>query len=146
MNQLETLEAKSVHILREAYRALGNVCMLWSIGKDSTVLLWLARKAFFGHVPIPLVHIDTAYKMPEMIEYRDRLALEWRLNLIVGQNREALKEKQTFPDGTCDRIACCRNLKTRRSSTPSPANGRGCAWTTPSAGWSRTRTSRPTPA
>ena len=62
MNQLETLEAKSVHILREAYRSLGNVCMLWSIGKDSTVLLHLARKAFFGHVPIPLVHIDTAYK------------------------------------------------------------------------------------
>ena len=112
MNQLETLEAKSVHILREAYRSLGNVCMLWSIGKDSTVLLHLARKAFFGHVPIPLVHIDTAYKMPEMIEYRDKLALEWRLNLVVGQNREALKEKLTFPDGNVDRIACCRNLKT----------------------------------
>ncbi|MCX6362638.1 MAG: phosphoadenosine phosphosulfate reductase family protein, partial [Actinobacteria bacterium] len=112
MNQLETLEAKSVHILREAYRSLGNVCMLWSIGKDSTVLLHLARKAFFGHVPIPLVHIDTAYKMPEMIEYRDKLALEWRLNLVVGQNRDALAAKQTFPDGNVDRIACCRNLKT----------------------------------
>ncbi len=112
MNQLDTLEAKSVHILREAYRNLGNVCMLWSIGKDSTVLLHLARKAFFGHVPIPLVHVDTAYKMPEMIEYRDRLALEWRLNLIVGQNRKALEEKATFPDGNCDRIQCCRNLKT----------------------------------
>ena len=104
MDQLDTLEAKSVHILREAYRAFGNVCMLWSIGKDSTVLLWLARKAFFGHVPIPLVHIDTAYKMPEMIEYRDRLALEWRLNMVVGQNRKALEEKATFPDGNCDRI------------------------------------------
>ena len=112
MNQLDTLEAKSVHILREAYRSLGNVCMLWSIGKDSTVLLHLARKAFFGHVPIPLVHIDTAYKMPEMIEYRDRLALEWRLNLVVGQNRTALEEKATFPDGNVDRIQCCRNLKT----------------------------------
>ena len=112
MNQLDTLEAKSVHILREAYRSLGNVCMLWSIGKDSTVLLHLARKAFFGHVPIPLVHIDTAYKMPEMIEYRDRLALEWHLNLVVGQNRKALEEKATFPDGNCDRIQCCRNLKT----------------------------------
>ena len=111
MNQLDTLEAKSVHILREAYRSLGNVCMLWSIGKDSTVLLHLARKAFFGHVPIPLVHIDTDYKMPEMIEYRDRLALEWRLNLIVGQNRKGLEEKATFPEGNCDRIQCCRNLK-----------------------------------
>ena len=45
--------------------------MLWSIGKDSTVLLWLARKAFFGHVPFPLVHIDTSFKIPEMIAYRD---------------------------------------------------------------------------
>lgn len=111
MNQLEALEAKSIHILREAYRSLGSVCMLWSIGKDSTVLLHLARKAFFGHVPFPLVHIDTAYKVPQMIEYRDRLALEWNLNLVVGQNRAALAAKQTFPDGAVDRIQCCRDLK-----------------------------------
>lgn len=111
MNQLQALEAKSIHILRESYRSLGSVCMLWSIGKDSTVLLHLARKAFFGHVPFPLVHIDTAYKVPAMIEYRDKLALEWNLNLVVGQNREALAAKRTFPDGTIDRIACCRELK-----------------------------------
>jgi sulfate adenylyltransferase subunit 2 len=111
MNQLQSLEAKSIHILREAYRSLGSVCMLWSIGKDSTVLLHLARKAFFGHVPFPLVHIDTAYKVPAMIEYRDRLALELNLNLVVGQNRQALAEKRTFPDGTVDRIQCCRDLK-----------------------------------
>lgn len=111
MNQLETLEAKSIHILREAYRSLGSVCMLWSIGKDSTVLLHLARKAFFGHVPFPLVHIDTAHKVPQMIEYRDRLAREWNLNLVVGQNRTALAEKRTFPDGAVDRIQCCRDLK-----------------------------------
>ena len=112
MSQLDVLEAQSVYILREAYRSFKDLVMLWSIGKDSTVLLHLARKAFFGHVPIPLVHIDTDYKMPEMIEYRDRLALEWRLNLIVGQNRKALEEKATFPDGNADRITCCRNLKT----------------------------------
>lgn len=111
MNQLDTLEAKSIHILREAYRSLGSVCMLWSIGKDSTVLLHLARKAFFGHVPFPLVHIDTGHKVPEMIEYRDRLAVEWRLNLVVGENAAALAEKRSFPDGTLDRIACCRELK-----------------------------------
>lgn len=86
--------------------------MLWSIGKDSTVLLWLARKAFFGHVPFPLVHIDTAYKLPEMIQYRDRLALEWKLNMVYGQNVEALKEKRTYPDGNLDRISCCKTLKT----------------------------------
>jgi sulfate adenylyltransferase subunit 2 len=85
--------------------------MLWSIGKDSTVLVWLARKAFFGHVPMPLVHIDTHFKIPEMIAYRDRLALEWKLNMIYGENRVALEQKRTFPDGKVDRLTCCRNLK-----------------------------------
>jgi sulfate adenylyltransferase subunit 2 len=112
MEHLEQLEARSIYILREAYANFRQLCMLWSIGKDSTVLLWLSRKAFFGHVPFPLVHIDTSYKIPEMIAYRDRLALEWKLTMIVGQNREALEAKRTFPDGAVDRIACCRLLKT----------------------------------
>ncbi|NTU52394.1 MAG: sulfate adenylyltransferase subunit 2 [Chlorobiaceae bacterium] len=111
MNHLDKLEAQSVYILREAYREFKSLCMLWSIGKDSTVLLWLARKAFFGHVPIPLVHIDTHYKIPEMIDYRDRIALEWNLNMIYGENRAALDARQTFPDGNTDRIVCCRHLK-----------------------------------
>lgn len=111
MDHLEKLESKSIHILREAYREFKSLCMLWSIGKDSTVLLWLARKAFFGHVPFPLVHIDTHCKIPEMIQYRDRLALEWRLNMIYGENAEALKQKRTFPDGKVDRLTCCRLLK-----------------------------------
>ena len=59
MDHLDELESKSVHILREAYAAFENLCMQWSIGKDSTVLLWLARKAFYGHIPFPLVHIDS---------------------------------------------------------------------------------------
>jgi len=101
-----------VHILREAYAAFGNLCMLWSIGKDSTVLLWLARKAFYGHVPFPLVHIATHYKIPEMIEYRDRLAMEYGLYMVYGENREALDQKQTFPDGNTSRVECCRLLKT----------------------------------
>ncbi|PKN01557.1 MAG: sulfate adenylyltransferase [Elusimicrobia bacterium HGW-Elusimicrobia-1] len=111
MDNLDRLESQSVYILREAYRNFKNLCMLWSIGKDSTVLLWLARKAFFGHVPLPLVHIDTHYKIPEMIIYRDRLAVEWGLDMIYGQNKAALDAKLTFPDGNTDRIACCRNLK-----------------------------------
>jgi sulfate adenylyltransferase subunit 2 len=86
--------------------------MLWSIGKDSTVLLWLARKAFLGHVPFPLVHIDTSYKIPEMIEYRDRLTKKWHLDMVYGQNVEALKNKNTFPDGNTDRLTCCKLLKT----------------------------------
>lgn len=112
MDHLDQLEHRSVHVLREAYAGFKQLCMLWSIGKDSTVLLWLARKAFFGHVPFPLVHIDTSFKIPEMIAYRDRLAKEWKLTMVVGQNREALAAKRTFPDGAIDRIACCRALKT----------------------------------
>lgn len=111
MDYLSQLEAQSVYIIREAYREFKNLCMLWSIGKDSTVLLWLTRKAFFGHVPFPLVHIDTAYKIPEMIQYRDAIAKEWKLNMVYGQNEEALRLKKTFPDGAIDRIACCKALK-----------------------------------
>ena len=113
MDHLKELESVSVHILREAYANFKNLGMLWSIGKDSTVLVWLARKAFLGHVPIPLIHVDTSFKIPEMIEYRDRFTREWKLNMIVGQNKEALANKLTFPDGTVDRTTCCRYLKTQ---------------------------------
>ncbi len=113
MDHLERLKSTSIYLLREAYAHFKNLGMLWSIGKDSTVLLWLARKAFFGHVPFPLIHIDTHYKIPEMIAYRDRLAKEWGLNMIVGTNRTALEQKQTFPDGNVSRITCCQLLKTK---------------------------------
>ncbi len=109
---LDRLEAQSVHILREAYREFKSLVMLWSIGKDSTVLLWLTRKAFFGHVPFPLLHIDTGFKIPEMIRYRDEIVRKWRLNLIVGQNVRTLAEKRTFPDGRLTRLECCKTLKT----------------------------------
>ena len=123
MDHLEQLEQQSVFIFREAFRHFERLCMLWSIGKDSTVLLWLARKAFFGHIPFPLVHIDTSYKLPEMIQYRDRLAMEYKLQMVVGQNVEALAEKDTFPDKFAAnpnmsleeqavlRTACCGRLK-----------------------------------
>jgi sulfate adenylyltransferase subunit 2 len=111
MGHLDVIEAQSIFILREAYRSFKSLVMLWSIGKDSTVLLWLARKAFFGHVPIPLMHIDTSYKIPEMIEYRDRFAREWKLNLIVGKNEASLDAKETFPDGKLTRLQCCASLK-----------------------------------
>jgi sulfate adenylyltransferase subunit 2 len=111
MNHIEALESHSIHIFREAYREFKNLVMLWSIGKDSTVLLWLARKAFFGHVPFPLLHIDTSYKIPEMIRYRNEFALKLHIDLIVGQNRKALDEKLTFPEGKVDRLTCCKYLK-----------------------------------
>ncbi len=111
MDQLDILESQSVYILREAYREFKQLVMLWSIGKDSTVLLWLAKKAFFGHVPLPMMHIDTSYKVPAMIEYRDRLARQWKLNMIFGRNSEALDAGLTYPNGKLDRIECCRKLK-----------------------------------
>jgi sulfate adenylyltransferase subunit 2 len=112
MDHLDQLENISMYILREAYANFKSLGMLWSIGKDSTVLLWLTRKAFLGHVPFPLIHIDTTYKIPEMVEYRDRLTREWKLMMMYGINETALEAKQTFADGKVDRITCCRLLKT----------------------------------
>ncbi|QVK21860.1 sulfate adenylyltransferase subunit 2 [Mycoplasmatota bacterium] len=111
MTHLDKLEARSMHIIREAYANFKDLGMLWSIGKDSTVLVWLTRKAFFGHVPFPLVHVDTAFKIPEMIEYRNNYAKEWKIDMRYGQNEEALANKKTFSDGNCTRIECCQILK-----------------------------------
>ncbi|MBF0307160.1 MAG: sulfate adenylyltransferase subunit 2 [Alphaproteobacteria bacterium] len=109
MNDLDALESQSLHILREAFSRIEKVALLWSIGKDSNVVLWLVRKAFFGHVPFPVVHVDTGCKMPEMIAFRDRFAAEWKLPLIVGQNKAALEAGMGPHQG---RVACCEALKT----------------------------------
>ena len=111
MDYLSKLENQSIYILREGFNKFDHLAMLWSIGKDSTVLLWLARKAFLGHVPFPLVHVDTTYKIPSMIEYRDRLVAEWGLKLVVGKNVEVLKSGVTFPNGRATRVECCGTLK-----------------------------------
>ncbi|MDR1460801.1 MAG: sulfate adenylyltransferase subunit 2 [Campylobacteraceae bacterium] len=110
MDKLDKLESQSIFIIREAYKSFKNIGMLWSIGKDSTVLLWLAKKAFLGHVPFELIHVDTNFKIPQMITYRDKIAKELKLRLVVGQNKEALANKRTFVDGL-DRISCCKELK-----------------------------------
>ncbi len=109
MNDLDVLESQSIHIFREAFNRLDKIAMLWSIGKDSNVMLWLARKAFFGHVPFPVIHVDTAHKIPEMIAFRDRVAAEWNLPLIVGVNRAALDAGMGPDQG---RVTCCTALKT----------------------------------
>lgn len=111
VDHLSQLEHESVFILREAFRTSPQLAMLWSIGKDSTVMLWLARKAFVGHVPFPLVHIDTTYKIPEMIDYRDRMAREWNLQLVVARNDAVLAEGRTYPNGRATRVDCCAMLK-----------------------------------
>ena len=84
MDRLDSLESQSVFILREAFAKIEKLAMLWSFGKDSNVLVWLAKKAFFGRVPFPVVNVDTGNKMPEAYAFRDRYTAEWGLDLIVG--------------------------------------------------------------
>ncbi len=83
MTHLDQLESQSVYILREAFNRIDRLAMLWSLGKDSNVMVWLAKKAFFGHVPFPVMHVDTGRKFRAMYEFRERYAKEWKLNLIV---------------------------------------------------------------
>ncbi len=84
MDHLDVLENRTIFILREAFNRIDNVAMLWSLGKDSNAMLWMARKAFLGHVPFPVVHVDTEKKFPEMYEHRTFYAKEWDLDLKVG--------------------------------------------------------------
>lgn len=111
-SHLDALESQSIYLLREAFHHFKRLGLLWSIGKDSCVLLHLARKAFFGRVPFPLIHVDTGFKPPEMIAFRDRLAREWNLDLRVSQNAAALAAGETFPGGRLSRVECCTKLKT----------------------------------
>ncbi len=83
MSNLDRLESESVYILREARNRFADLAMLWSLGKDSNVMVWLARKAFLGRVPFPVVHLDTGKEFPETYEFRGRYAREWDLELIA---------------------------------------------------------------
>ena len=106
------LEAESIPILREAVAEFARPVMLYSIGKDSSVMLRLAQKAFFpGRIPFPLLHVDTSYKFPEMVEFRDRYAREIGAELIVHKNQEALDAgANPYSLGT---QKCCGLLKTK---------------------------------
>jgi sulfate adenylyltransferase subunit 2 len=91
LTHLQQLEAESIKIMREVAAEFENPVMLYSIGKDSSVLLHLARKAFYpGKIPFPLLHVDTNWKFKEMIEFRDRLAKEYGFDLLVHKNPEGL--------------------------------------------------------
>lgn len=91
VTHLKQLEAESIHIFREVAAEFDNPVMLYSVGKDSSVLLHLARKAFApGKIPFPLLHVDTTWKFREMIEFRDRMAREHDLDLLVHINQEGV--------------------------------------------------------
>jgi sulfate adenylyltransferase subunit 2 len=112
MDHLRELEAESIFVLREAAAEFARPTMLYSIGKDSSVMLRLAQKAFYpGKIPFPLLHIDTSYKFPEMIEFRDWYTRQVGAQLIVHTNRQALDEgANPYRLGT---QKCCGLLKTR---------------------------------
>jgi sulfate adenylyltransferase subunit 2 len=112
LGHLKLLEAESIHILREVASEFQRPVMLYSIGKDSSVLLRLAQKAFYpGSIPFPLLHIDTTYKFREMIEFRDSYTREVGAKLIVYTNQQAIADgANPFRLGT---QRCCGLLKTK---------------------------------
>ena len=109
MSYLQELEKKSIAIIREAKAQFKNLAVLWSTGKDSTTSLWLCKKAFFGKIPFPIIHIDTGCKFPEIYEFRDRMAKEWDMNLLIAKNDEAIQRGVSPQKG---RFECCTLLKT----------------------------------
>ncbi len=112
LNHLQALEAESIAIMREAVAEFAHPVMLYSIGKDSSVMLRLAQKAFYpGRIPFPLLHVDTSYKFPEMIAFRDAYTKEIGAELIVHRNEEAIAAgANPYTLGTQN---CCGLLKTR---------------------------------
>jgi sulfate adenylyltransferase subunit 2 len=108
-SRLDQLENKTIYILREAFSSFKNPALLWSIGKDSTTMLWIARKAFFGKIPLPVVHIDTSFKFKEIYAYRDLYARKWSLDLIISKNGQALSSGMSPHQ---EKFACCNALKT----------------------------------
>ena len=107
---LTELESKSVNIIREAYwQYKEKLVVLWSMGKDSTTLVHLVRKAFLGEVPISFMHIDTSFKFKQIYAFRDKYVKEWGIELIVLKNSVALAKGMS-----CDknRFNCCNALKT----------------------------------
>ncbi|HEX7451343.1 MAG TPA: phosphoadenosine phosphosulfate reductase family protein, partial [Polyangiaceae bacterium] len=93
LSHLRQLEAESIHIIREVAAEFDNPVMLYSIGKDSSVMVQLARKAFHpGKLPFPLLHIDTTWKFREMITFRDKFVKDNGLNLLVHTNKEGVAD------------------------------------------------------
>jgi sulfate adenylyltransferase subunit 2 len=119
---LDLLEAESIHILREVAAEFSRPALLYSIGKDSSVMLRLAEKAFFpGKIPFPLVHVDTTYKFREMITFRDETCRSLGVKLIVHTNVAAIKGGATpFRLGTG---RCCASLKTQALLDVLKSNG-----------------------
>ena len=114
MLDLNDLENQTIYIIREVYAEFKNPAVLWSTGKDSTAMLCLCRKAFFGRIPFPVIHIDTNHKFKQMYKFRDEIAKEWELDLLIASNKEAVSEGIGPKDG---KFECCTRLKTEALRT-----------------------------
>ena len=112
ISHLKQLEAESIYIFREVVSEFENPVMLYSVGKDSSVMVRLAQKAFYpGKIPFPLLHVDTSYKFPEMYAFRDLFVVKEELDLRIYRNENAIAEKTNPYDKGPS--ACCALLKTR---------------------------------
>ncbi|MCF7870305.1 MAG: sulfate adenylyltransferase subunit CysD [Candidatus Omnitrophica bacterium] len=112
LSYLDNLESESIHIIREVFAEFAKPVLLYSIGKDSSVLLRLAQKAFYpAKIPFPLMHIDTSYKFREMINFRDRIPEKENVNLIVHRNENYIKKGMHPSKFGMDK--CCKFLKTK---------------------------------
>ncbi len=109
---LDELEAQTIYIIREAYNRVHPLGMLWSIGKDSTALLWLVRKAFFGRVPFPVILLDTGMEMDEVYAFRDELVAKWDLQCINHVCPPEDDMDQTLPPATRAAMRKTEGLKT----------------------------------
>lgn len=107
---IRDLESTSVYVIREAYYRFGDkLAMLWSMGKDSTTMLHLARKAFLGKLPFKVIHIDTSFKFKKIYEFRDKIVKDWSLDLAIAKNDMALAKGLSCEKSKFD---CCAALKT----------------------------------
>ncbi len=111
-SHIRDLEAKTIYILREAYNRVDPLAMLWSMGKDSTALLWMVRKAFFGRVPFPVALLDTQMELPEVYDFRDRLIAEWGLDCINHPCPPEEAMDKTLPPNTRAAMRKTEGLKT----------------------------------
>ena len=138
LTHLRALEAESIHILREVVAEFAKPVMLYSIGKDSSVMVRLAQKAFYpGKLPFPLLHVDTTYKFREMIEFRDRFTKEIGAELIVHTNRKRDRRRRESLSAGYRKM-----LRTAEDARPA-RRARGTAATTrPSAARGATRRNR----
>ena len=114
---LQMLEDESIEILREAAAAFRKPVLLYSIGKDSSVLLHLARKAFYpGPIPFPMLHVDTTWKFREMISFRDQIVKEYGLNLLVHTNQAGVDEKvNPFTSGISEYTRVMKTVALRQA-------------------------------